>query len=94
MARDRYLIAYDIADPKRLYRTMLIMESYGERLQYSVFLCDLSRAELALWERDVLNVLEPDEDSIVVVCLGKPDNRAIRCIGLPRKLPVDGPIII
>jgi CRISPR-associated protein Cas2 len=46
VARRRYLIAYDIAEPRRLRRICSIMESFGERLQYSVFLCDLSVPEL------------------------------------------------
>ena len=46
MARRRFLIAYDISDPKRLRRVCKTMEEYGDRLQYSVFICDLSRAEL------------------------------------------------
>lgn len=94
MARERYLIAYDIADQRRLYQIMVIMESYGERLQYSVFLCDLSRAELALWERAVRNVMKLNEDSIVVINLGRPDNRLIRSIGVPRVLPATGPSIV
>ena len=36
MARRRYLIAYDIAHPRRLRVTCKIMEGYGDRLQYSV----------------------------------------------------------
>ena len=38
MTRRRYLLAYDIADPKRLRRVCSLMEDHGERLQYSVFL--------------------------------------------------------
>ncbi|PIF02466.1 MAG: CRISPR-associated endonuclease Cas2 [Propionibacterium sp.] len=94
MARQRYLIAYDIADPHRLREIMIILEGYGERLQYSVFLCDLTRAELALWERDVRNVIELKEDSVVVINLGQPDNDLIYSIGVPRVLPYTGPTII
>jgi hypothetical protein len=36
MARRRYLMAYDIADPRRLRRICTLMEDHGERLQYSV----------------------------------------------------------
>ncbi|MGH4021697.1 MAG: CRISPR-associated endonuclease Cas2 [Pseudonocardiaceae bacterium] len=39
-------MAYDIAEPRRLRRICTLMEDHGERLQYSVFLCDLSVAEL------------------------------------------------
>ncbi|MGH3870245.1 MAG: hypothetical protein ACRDSR_01805 [Pseudonocardiaceae bacterium] len=50
-------MAYDIADPKRLRRICTLMEDYGERLQYSVFLCDLTVAERAELESAVTEVM-------------------------------------
>ena len=55
MARCRYLLVYDIADPRRLRRVCTLMEDHGERLQYSVFLCDLTLAERAELEGAVLD---------------------------------------
>ena len=72
MARRRFLIAYDIAHPRRLRLTCKVMEGYGDRLQYSVFLCDLSDAEFAQWERDIRLVIDLGEDSIVVIDIGTP----------------------
>ena len=46
MARRRFLIAYDICDPKRLRQVCKTMEEYGERLQYSVFI--LGSAEVVV----------------------------------------------
>lgn len=37
-----YLVGYDIASPRRLRRVARILEGYGYRVQYSIFLCDLS----------------------------------------------------
>ncbi|MGH3979701.1 MAG: CRISPR-associated endonuclease Cas2, partial [Pseudonocardiaceae bacterium] len=62
MARRRYLMAYDIAEPARLRRFCTLMEDHGERLQYSVFLCDLSVAELAELEGRVTEVMNLAED--------------------------------
>lgn len=94
MARRRYLIAYDIADPRRLRRICTLMEGYGERLQYSVFLCDLSGAEIAQWEREVTPVLKLSADSIVVIDLGRPGSTPVRTLGLPRRTPHVGPSIV
>ncbi|HTI68628.1 MAG TPA: CRISPR-associated endonuclease Cas2, partial [Candidatus Limnocylindria bacterium] len=33
------LVAYDIADPKRLHRVAMICENFGVRVQYSLFEC-------------------------------------------------------
>ncbi|MGV1008962.1 MAG: CRISPR-associated endonuclease Cas2 [Dermatophilaceae bacterium] len=94
MARRRFLVAYDIAHPRRLRQTCKVMEGYGDRLQYSVFVCDLSGAELAQWERDIRPILNLAEDSIVLIDLGRPGATEIRCIGVARQIPHGGPTIV
>lgn len=94
MARRRYLIAYDIADPKRLRRVIKVMESYGQRLQYSVFLCDLSGVELMSWRTDILAVVKLTEDSVVHLDLGQIETcTPVKVIGTSRRLPTTGPTI-
>jgi CRISPR-associated protein Cas2 len=44
-ARRRWLVAYDIRDEVRLRQVYAIVRSHGDRLQYSVFLCDLTAVE-------------------------------------------------
>lgn len=95
MARRRYLIAYDIGDPARLRRVIKVMESYGQRLQYSVFLCDLSGVELVDWRSDIMDVIRTTEDSVVHIDLGPVEVSApIGIIGTGRRLPVRGPTIV
>ena len=43
--RHRFLVCYDVADPRRLARTYRKMNGFGEPAQYSVFICDLSPKE-------------------------------------------------
>ena len=94
MARRRYLIAYDISEPRRLRRVIKVMEAYGERLQYSVFLCDLSGRELVAWQHDITKVIARDEDSVIRIDLGPLDaSAAITVIGTPRTLPSTGAIV-
>ncbi|MGH3185527.1 MAG: CRISPR-associated endonuclease Cas2, partial [Streptosporangiaceae bacterium] len=91
MARRRYLMAYDIADPKRLRRVCTLMEDHGERLQYSVFLCDLTVAELAELESAVTEAMNLHEDSVVQIDLGPlPAPAAVRTLGRPRRQPTTG----
>lgn len=95
MPRRRYLFAYDIANPYRLRRTCDVFESHGTRLQYSVFLCDLTRAELEILQYQLVNVIDLTEDSIIRIDLG-PQHApaAIHQIGRPRRLPHSGPQIV
>lgn len=95
MSRRRHLIAYDISHPKRLRRVIKIMESYGKRLQYSVFLCDLSGVEYIRWQTEILAVVRLDEDSVVTIDLGAlPNPTPIRALGRPRQLPESGATIV
>ena len=95
MSRRRYLVAYDICEPKRLRQVCKIMESFGERLQYSVFVCDLSRGELAELEQRVLDVMQLAEDSVVQIDLGPLEACAsIGFIGKHRVLPGSGPLVV
>lgn len=94
MARRRFLIAYDIADPVRLRRVCKLMEGYGERLQYSVFICDLSRSELIHARANVEAEMLMTEDSVVIVDLGDPSDAPFVFIGRRRPLPTTGPMVI
>ena len=70
MSRNRFVVCYDVRDPARLRRTHQAMLGFGDPLQYSVFLCELSRAERVLMERALRQVAVLREDSIIVVDLG------------------------
>lgn len=94
MARHRYLIAYDISDDVRLRQVVKLMKGYGTRLQYSVFLCDLSRMEFLRWHADIHKVIDLADDSVVHLDLGQPSDKLIQVIGKPRRLPPRGPMIV
>lgn len=54
--RDWWLVSYDVRDDRRLRETARLLEGYGERVQYSVFRCQLTRTEMAKlrWELAVV----------------------------------------
>lgn len=59
-----WVIAYDIPDDGRRAEIAAILETYGERVQYSVFECHLT-----VWQRrqlmaELLAVLNAAEDSL------------------------------
>jgi len=85
--RRRYLIAYDIRKPGRLRRICKLMEANGERLQYSVFICDLTRSELIHLRADGERIMNLDEDSVVIVDLGEIGEDRFTFVGRRRGLP-------
>ena len=70
MARTRYLVSYDICDPKRLRRVAKALEGFGVRLQFSVFECPLDGMRLAQLKTALHPLLNHDEDQVLFVSLG------------------------
>lgn len=68
--RTRYLICYDVADPKRLRRVARVCESYGTRLQLSVFECFLDGLTLQKLKTRLADVLHLTDDQVLFLPLG------------------------
>jgi len=86
MARRRYLVTYDIVDDKRRSRAARALENHGDRLQYSVFRCDLNARELVHLKGLVHKVLHHQEDQVLFVDLGTvvgEDEDRIESLGRP-----------
>lgn len=87
------LITYDVAigtdgGAKRLRRVARICEDHGQRVQYSVFECEL---DPALWVRmraRLLAAIDPAHDSLRFYFLGSEWHRRVEHVGA--KL-ADGP---
>jgi CRISPR-associated protein Cas2 len=95
MSRRRYLVAYDIRDDRRLRSVASCMEAFGERIQYSVFICDLSAQEIVHMRTDIETRMKPSEDSVMVVDLGRPDDTSrFLFLGHHRRLPASKAAVI
>jgi CRISPR-associated protein Cas2 len=87
--RARYLVMYDIRDPRRLRRVHDVAVDHGERLQYSVYVCDLTRQELVGFRALLREELNLAEDSVSIFDLGSPAQRAVtRVEHLGHRAPV------
>ena len=73
--RKRFLVCYDVSDSKRLARTYKKMNGFGEPVQYSVFICDLSSKERVLLEVALAEVLNLKEDRAMIVDIGPSEGR-------------------
>lgn len=95
MARRRYLVAYDIRDDRRLRSIAGCMEGYGTRIQYSVFVCDLSDQERIIMRGDIETLMKPSEDSVMMIDLGQAgDSSRFLFLGHHEKLPSSSAVII
>lgn len=59
------LVAYDIADPRRLARVARVCEDFGIRVQYSLFECHLEEPAFECFWGRLLNHINPREDRVV-----------------------------
>ncbi|HXG66329.1 MAG TPA: CRISPR-associated endonuclease Cas2 [Blastocatellia bacterium] len=73
--RMRYIVSYDISDPKRLRRVHRAMRGFGDPLQYSVFRCDLSPSERILLIETLSGIIHHREDQVMLISLGPSDGR-------------------
>lgn len=65
-----YIVAYDIACPKRWRRIFKLMKGYGEWLQLSVFQCRLTPKQHAELIALLDGIIKHDEDHIILLDLG------------------------
>lgn len=94
--RYKYLLAYDVRDPRRLARTHKTMKDWGLPVQYSVFELLLTGAEVeTMWDQ-VGAEIDPTVDWVVLYRLTRPFNQAVRNIGVydPGHLDTDTIIFI
>lgn len=68
--RRRYLLSYDIADAKRLRSIHRIARAYGSAMQYSVFLCVLTRQQRVALATDVDATINRGRDRVIIIDLG------------------------
>lgn len=71
MARCRYLVAYDIREDRRPWNVAACCEGYGERIQYSVFICDLPDEEAVTMRGGIEVRVKHPEDGVMIIDLGK-----------------------
>ncbi len=84
--RNTFLCSYDVTADRRRNRVFKKLRGYGDHVQYSVFLCDLTRKERVKLEAEVTELIQHREDQILLVDLGPSDGRGertIHAVGLP-----------
>ncbi len=59
-----HLLAYDVADRRRLSRVAAIAESHGVRVQYSLFVMRLTPAARKALVAELSRVIDPREDDV------------------------------
>jgi CRISPR-associated endoribonuclease Cas2 len=93
------LISYDVqttdaAGRKRLRRIAGTCQDYGQRVQFSVFECEVSPARWVELKARLLSIIDAKTDSLRFYNLGADGHRRIEHFGTRQPLDLDGPLML
>jgi CRISPR-associated protein Cas2 len=92
------LVTYDVATTtpagrKRLTRVAKACLDFGQRVQNSVFECLVDPAQFAMLKHRLLDIFNPNEDSIRFYLLGSGDRKKVEHFGVKPSVDFHGPLI-
>ncbi|WP_217561790.1 CRISPR-associated endonuclease Cas2 [Paenibacillus sp. GbtcB18] len=92
------LITYDVsttsgAGQRRLRKVSKLCQNYGQRVQNSVFECVVDAAQFAVLKMELIEIIDPNEDSLRFYRLGNQYKTKVEHIGIKASLDLEGPLI-
>ena len=92
------LITYDVrtdspAGRRRLRQVARACQDYGQRVQYSVFECEIDPAQWAALRARLVGLIDPSADSLRFYMLGANWRRRVEHVGAKPATVFDGPLI-
>lgn len=79
---------------KRLRKVAKACLDYGQRVQNSVFECELTEAQFCILKERIRDIIDPSLDSIRFYHLNKNDNRRVEVLGMETAYGVNDAIVI
>lgn len=92
------LITYDVstatsAGRKRLRRVARACLDYGQRVQNSVFECEVDPAQWTALKARLIGEVDPTADSLRFYRLGAEGHRRVEHVGAKPTLDLEGPLV-
>ncbi|MDF1586927.1 CRISPR-associated endonuclease Cas2 [Geminicoccaceae bacterium 1502E] len=93
------LVTYDVATDtpagrRRLRRVANACKDFGQRVQLSVFECDVEPAQWVNLKARLLGEIDPARDSLRFYYLGSNWKRRVEHVGAKPALDLDGPLVL
>jgi len=88
------IVAYDIADPKRLQKIAKVMKDYGIRVQKSIFEVEVSEASFREMRGRAEMILEPAVDGVKFFPLCERCSDTLVAFGLCAVFPEEGTVLV
>ena len=78
------VVAYDIPDDKRRTRVAKTLEGYGQRMQYSLFECRITKVQYLRLQARLEEIIEPEDDEVTFYFLDEFDEKRVIRLGKRR----------
>ena len=93
------LVTYDVdttekAGQKRLRLVSKACLDYGQRVQNSVFECELSEVQLCVLKERIKGIIDNSLDSVRIYHLNRNENRRVEVLGVVTSYDIDDTIIV
>jgi CRISPR-associated protein Cas2 len=94
------LVTYDIADTesregaRRLRKVAIICKDYGQRVQFSVFECEINEMQFEVFRSKLIKVVDPQLDSLRFYKLMGGRDRAVEAYGVDKYVDFNEPLIL
>ena len=93
------LVTYDVSiitdqGQRRLRRVAKACKDYGQRVQLSVFECEVDPAQWTVLRQRLIDEINPEVDSLRFYFLGSNWRRRIEQIGAKKSYDPGGPLIV
>jgi len=93
------LISYDVSTEseggkRRLRRVARACQDFGQRVQYSVFECEVDPAQWVRLKDRLVNETDPKRDSLRFYYLGSNWKRRVEHIGTKPAVDLQGPLVL
>ncbi|MCF7978348.1 MAG: CRISPR-associated endonuclease Cas2 [Chromatiaceae bacterium] len=93
------IVTYDVSvitedGPRRLRRVAKVCERYGQRVQKSVFECQVNEMQLEALERSLLAEIDIDVDNLRFYRITEPHELRVKQFGVFRSIDFEAPLLV
>lgn len=93
------IVTYDVSvitedGPRRLRRVAKVCERYGQRVQKSVFECQVNEMQLEALERSLLAEIDIDVDNLRFYRITEPHELRVKQYGVFRSIDFEAPLLV
>jgi len=93
------IVTYDVSvisedGPRRLRRVAKVCERYGQRVQKSVFECQVNDMQFEELERSLLSEIDLEADNLRFYRITEPHELRVKQYGVVRSIDFDAPLLV